>query len=164
MAKLIHFSKRKKEKHARAQNVGKLSTSYRSCESLNPLPPTFTRDQSGNRHGNGVYLSFAYGMDFGRVQPLLSLFLPRQMRGAAIILYNAAKPSFHLMPGTAEGRSGLKAVLSAKLSRNKKGTHAFCLLSLFLSRSEWRDSNPRHPAWEAGALPTELHSPLFGLL
>ncbi len=33
-----------------------------------------------------VYLSFTNGMDFGRVQLFFSLFLPRQMCGAAIIL------------------------------------------------------------------------------
>lgn len=27
-----------------------------------------------------------------------------------------------------------------------------------LYKSEWRDSNPQHPAWKASTLPIELHS------
>ena len=31
----------------------------------------------------------------------------------------------------------------------------------FISESERRGSNPRHPAWEADTLPTELRSQVF---
>ena len=41
---------------------------------------------------------------------------------------------------------------------------AFVLKILNLRLSEWRASNPRPSAWEADALPTELHSlTLIGL-
>ena len=44
--------------------------------------------------------------------------------------------------------------------RNRESEHIFNLedcVRIIISWSEWRDSNSRHPAPKAGALPTALH-------
>ena len=44
--------------------------------------------------------------------------------------------------------------------RNRESEHIFNLedcVRIIISWSKWRDSNSRHPAPKAGALPTSLH-------
>ena len=50
--------------------------------------------------------------------------------------------------------------------RNRESEHIFNLedcVRIIISWSEWRDSNSRHPAPKAGALPTALHPEMVPL-
>ena len=51
--------------------------------------------------------------------------------------------------------------------RNRESEHIFNLedcVRIIISWSKWRDSNSRHPAPKAGALPTALHLDTYTLL